>query len=96
MPTETFLDNPRKKVLDLGNALQAMQLINEIQVKMNRMIGTKDTLISIAIKQAIVDKVPYIVIIENIRDMAVDNENIISDTIGLKLTKEILSFGKSS
>lgn len=96
MPTETFFDNPRKKILNLGYALEAMQLTNEIEVKINRALGTKDTLIHIAIRQAIEDKVPYIKIIEMVRDFAVDNEVMIANIIGLSLTKQVLNFGKTS
>ena len=90
--SETFIDNPQKKVVDLGKALRAIKLMDDIQAKMNRMLGTKDNLISIAVKSAIERKEPYVEIIFMLRDFAKDNKTIIQDIIGVDLTKQVLAF----
>ena len=73
-------------------ALSAFRLVNEIESKIAGQ-GEKN-MIAYTIQLAIKRNQPLLDIIETIHDQAIDNYNAIADLIGIKLTDQVLNFGK--
>lgn len=92
MSTET---NPYR-LLNLGDALTAMRIVDDIAIKKSKMLGSVNSVLSLSIDLAIQEKRPCVEIVKMLQDCSIDNKNMVADIIGLKLTNEILDFGKSS
>lgn len=69
------------------NYLQIMGILIDVEFA----LAGNESFAAVAIKQAIHDDKPGRVIIDTIRDMAVDNRAAVEDMIGVALTKKILS-----
>jgi hypothetical protein len=70
------------------NIFRAMDILNKISIK----IAGKEDLISIALSNAIWHDTPAQTIISNIKDMAVDNHNMMADLLGKRLLLTIINF----
>lgn len=80
--------NTLAQLPDLSNKLQAMRIMQDVEMK----LAGNENLFALSVKQAIKENKPYVDIIKMIRESAEDNVTMVVGQIGLYLTKEIANF----